>query len=209
MSINAGMADLEDLYPLILPFATAAPEPIVNLQIINAAREFCQKTRCWREIDTDLPVLGDEIEIICVPPMAALFEIEEAWFDGRPLEKVQFSRTFGGSDDPPNGSPSYITQAQPNSIRLSPRGSGTLRISMTLQPALGADVIPAFMIDQWGEQLSHGALARLLAVPHQTYTDLTMAAYYKQAFMGATDENFAANLKGQQSAPLRTRASSF
>lgn len=195
------MLELIDFLPFVLPYAAACPEPVAELHLRSAAREFCEATKCWREVDT-LPVRGDEIEVLCVPPYASLLALESGSFDGRRLDRVAFDDV----DPAELGQPRAIYQLQPNTVSLSPRGPGKLTVAMFLKPAQDADVLPRFLHDQWGEAIGHGALARILMLPEQPYSDPNMAMSHRALFERAKDSNFNASVRGQQRAPTRSRS---
>lgn len=197
------MQPLDAFYRWIMPYAPTCPEPVGDTHIIKAARDFCEATRCWRESDV-IDVTGDEDEILCVPPYASLFEIENASLDGRPLDRVPFARARMDEC----GDPEQITQVQPNSVALAPRGGcgGKLRVTMFLKPAQNAQVLPDFLHDQYGEIIAQGALASLLAVPGQPFSNGPLATYNAGLFAEAKASRFNLNVRGQQRAPMRTRA---
>ena len=76
------MRDIDDFLPLINVWAPAAPEPVTLNFLRQAAKELCQRTRCWRFTDS-FETTGDDIEVMCTPPYADLFEIEWARFFSR------------------------------------------------------------------------------------------------------------------------------
>lgn len=193
------MRDLADFLRWIMPYASACPEPVAEAQILLAARDFCTATRCWRFVDT-ITVLEDEPEIVCVAPDATLFEIEAASFNGRPLERVAY---IDIRDD--GGMPYQITQADMNSVRINPHQAGSLSLSMFLQPAQHSSQLPDFLYDQWAEKIADGALAGILELPGQPFTDMTAAAYRRARFEQAKSSNFNVSKRGQQRAPVRTR----
>lgn len=198
------MREAEDFFRWVVPYARAVSDPVASRHIIDAARDFCEATRCWREVD-EIAVSGEEAEVVCVPPYASLFEIEAASFDGRPLDRVAWLDT-----DSTGGLPSQITQAQPQSVSIAPRGAcGMLSISMFLEPAQDADVLPDFLFEQFGQSIAKGALASLLLLPDQPFTNPGLATLNAQMFGQAKDRNFAHNRRGQQRAPLRTRPQYF
>lgn len=203
--MSDGMRDLSDFLSYVLPHAPACPEPVAVQYLRVAATEWCERTRCWRETD-ELPTAAYEIEVLCVPPFSSLHEIEAAWFDGRPLTPKSFHEAWPDDRGDTGARPRWITQAQPNTVRLIPRGTGTLRISMFLKPAPDADVVPGFLFDQWVQPLADGALARILALPDPAYANPTAAVVYRSAFDAAANRNFAANIRGQQRASSRARA---
>ena len=197
------MREPADLFRWILPSAPSCPDPVAETHIIAAARDFCRATRCWREKD-DVEITGEEDEVLCVPPAASLFEIEEAYFDGRKLERVAFL----DAELDRCCMPSQISQIQPNSVAVAPRGRcGTLSISMFLMPAQDADILPEFLFDQFGEIIAQGALSTILLVPNQPFSNGALATYNAGLFADAKARYFNHHRRGQQRAPVRTRAS--
>lgn len=121
--------------------------------------------------------------------------------------------------------PQYISQVNPQAITLIPFMEGSLVLSMFLKPMAGLDqplasdyspasadtfnVVPQFMLMQFGEAIAAGALRRILSLPNQTWTDQKMAMQYGARFDIACDNNFRHQMKGQHRAPSRARATYF
>ena len=173
--------------------------------IREAAIRLCERTRCWRHTDS-FDTVGDEAEIICVPPYAALWEIEEARFDNRKLERTRIDSDILMLGE---GMPQSITQFNYNSIPLQPRGRGTLWLSMFLKPSQDADMLPDILVDQFGTAIGEGALSSLLLLPNEPFTNPQQGMFYLQQFSAVLDRNFAYNTRGQQRAAVRTRARFF
>lgn len=199
------MRDIEDFLPLVYVWAPGAPEPVVINFLRQAAKELCQRTRCWRFEDT-FETTGEDIEVMCTPPFADLFEIEWARFNDVRLDNRTPTGDWGCHD---NGMPRYISQSGPNTINLEPRARGTLSLSLFLMPAKGVDVLPAFMLDQFGDELAAGALSHLLLLPNQPFTNPNMALVKKAEWTAVLDRNFAYNMRGQQRARKRTKPGFF
>lgn len=199
------MREPSDFFRWIMPYAPACADPVAEIHVISAAREWCEATRCWREKEC-FPVTGEEDAVLCVPPYASLFEIEFARFNEVELERVAYSDAALDVC----GQPRQITQVQPQSVALAPRGEcGTLTISMFLEPAQDADVLPDFLYESWGQIIAQGALGSLLIIPDQPFSNPGLAAYNAGLFQTAKDRNFHHNRRGQQRAPLRTKPQYF
>lgn len=199
------MREIEDLLPQVMPYAPGCSEPMAVAHLRDAAVRLCERTRCWRFVH-EVKTTGGEREILCVPAFASLFEIEWARFDGEELEAFI---PDGYSPDPESGLPRYITQIAPNMVSISPHGVGTLAMSMFLKPAPGADILPAFMMDQFARALGDGALSTLLLLPNQPFSSPQMAMAFEAKFQAVLDRNFAYNLRGQQRARKRTKPNLF
>lgn len=196
------MTDLETLLPHVLPSATTCPEPMAIHALREAAIVFCERTGAWREND-EFTTTGHEIEVMCVPPYAALHKIEAASFNGCRLEPITFAQSMDMQSD---GPPAYITQAQPDAVRVVPPARGLLRVSMLLKPSADAEMIPSFLATHHGRDIAHGALGTLLILPNQPFTNPGLGGYFTQVFERACDRHFARNLTGQQRARIRTTA---
>lgn len=200
------MRSVDDFLPAVLPYATTCPETTAVAHIIDAARLFCQDTRCWREVST-FRVTRNDIEVVCVPPYADLHEIEVAQFNGRELERAPYTAASGAHDDA--GDPTYISEVTPNAVRISPQGEGELVVSVFLMPSLNAELVPDFLVTRFRREVATGALATLLLLPNQSFTNPVMAGEYERRFTAARDKSFNRNIRGQQRAPARARPSFF
>lgn len=229
----ANLVPITSFFPLVLTFAPAVPEPVAEQMIRLAAVEFCERTRCWRHMVTRR-VIGMEEEcaapqaIRIFPPYATIFEFEFAYFNGQKLDPMQFSDIDIQSPDEEQitGHPRNITQTEPGQVMLLPRpdASGSLNLSLFLKPLSMDDwegspydsgedddlnVLPDFLMTQHGEAIQFGALARILAIPGQSYTDLARAEFYRLSFAAKLDSGFQMNLRGQHRAPPRSKPQTF
>lgn len=207
------MTPLEDFFPRILRYAPGAAEPAMEDALREAATEFCQRTRCWREVQT-FDTIGDEAEIVCVPPDAAIFEIDEAWFNDKRLARLAFDAInpqdwpeYRPGVIPPDGiMPVAVSQVTPASVTVVPGARGKLRLSLFLKPSPRAMLLPEVLFEQFYTPIADGAAARLLTIPDQPFTDTQRAGLLAVSFDSAADRNFRFQKRGQQRASVRTRA---
>lgn len=219
---------LAEFLPYVWPHAPGAPQPTIETALRQSAIEFCERTRCWRHItevhfyeQNDAPVIAPQFSTIQAFEFA-VYKPHDS--DARiPLTPTQFSdlarNDFGPGDD---AQPAHITQATPNSVTIFPFNPGTVEISCFLKPRFGMDmagfgtyepledrfnVVPEFLLSQWGEAIACGALSKILLVPQQRWTDPQRAAYFLGRFERYCDQHFSSNLTGQQRAPRRSRFS--
>ncbi len=221
------LTHLSILLPDLLPHAKEAPEPLLTYQARRAAIDFCKATRCWRYVAT--VTADEEDEVVAVPDHTAIWEIEKASFvttsypNGLDLDRVGFDHTDLPNDPTEYGPPKGITQVQYNTVRLYPYAAGDIHLSLFLMPsenrafevqpdgtvADANDAVADFVISQHRQAIVCGALANVLAQPNRPYSNPQLAAYHAQMFQEAKDASFSANMRGQQRAPRRTRASYF
>lgn len=199
------MVSLMEFLPRVMPFAPGCAEPTAEQYVREAAIEFCQRTRGWRDSD-EFTIAADTREIVCVPPYSALVEIEEMWFDGRKLTPVTWPTTW---QDRGGGAPRLFTQVGIDGIRINPPAAGTLAVSMFLKPSDKADYVPDFLLHHYAQVIADGALARLLMVPGKPFTNPDTAVAFGASFQRQLSVNFDLSIRGQQRAPARVRSSFF
>lgn len=209
-------AHLDELLPIALPQANGCPAFMVTQMMRLAAVEFCERTRCWRHIVTF--TAEGPITTPIIPLTSAIWEIERAYADGRELVAVQ--HTDITRDSVTDGNPDYISQINPWSLVIHPfpeTGTVSMSVSLFLKPRsdglVGLDavnplrdemcVVPEWMMQQHGERLVDGALSRVLMMEGKPWYSPQRAAYHRAMFDKALNRNFAANLRGQQRAPIR------
>lgn len=203
---------------LVRPFAQELSPVIARRLVRRAAILFCECTNCWREVLT-LDV-DESNEAIVTPAYATVHRIEEATYGDREyeLEPTQFTDT--GSMEP-GAMPRYITQSTPNTISLIPPPSETITITLSLflKPIEGTamgvdaidalDVVPEFLLLQYGQQIAWGALSQALGMREAPHYDPQTAAMYEAKFKEAREQNFASNITMQHRPPSRTRMSEY
>lgn len=205
------MIELDGFLPVIMPHVAGCPEPTAFGKIIEAAQEFCERTRLWRDEDT-FTLSADGCNIPCAPVGATVFQIEAAFVDEQQLEPISYPELNRQSPDWRNqdGQARYISQALPGSVVVAPgKAEGKLRLVTLLRPADDADMLPDFLLTEYRQAIADGALARLLMIPTQSFSDPERAAYFAMRFESKLNALFAQNVKGQQRAPARTKARYF
>ena len=217
---------LSAFLPYVLPHAPGVPNFVAEKYLRMAAIEFCERTRCWRKI-TEVEVGADNAVALVAPYHAAIHMIEFASFSSEsapkaPLTPTQFSDIGERyrADMEQEGPPRYITQVTPNEVRIFPLATGTLEVSLFLKPRMGQDMatndpgdpiqdtfnlVPDFLLTQWGEPIAAGALSKLLVQPQKRWSNPQLAGFYLDRFNAACDSHFGQSIKGQQRAPARSR----
>lgn len=206
------MKDLDDFLPGILPYAPGCASPTAYFGIRQAAIEFCERTRLWRSEDS-FDVTPENCDAIMAPYGAVIHEIEHASFNGQPLKP----KSTQWLDDHENGwrlpsytgNPGYITQLAPGTVMIVPRGEGTLTLHLWLKPSQDCTELPDFLLDEYREVIAMGALGRILLIPNQSFTNVEMGAAFAGMFAAKLDARSTKGTKGQQRAPIRTKASMF
>lgn len=233
------MASLDDFAPHVAPFAPGCPTITVGLHMRVAMADFCAFTKCWRHTAVVNDLVPASRVVVPVPAGTVIAGIERAWHDGRELEPRPWSSfdpqqlgCVGAPSFITQARPKEVTlvpRAESGQLTLSlflkPGGTPSGRTSQpasvydpevyddvysdTYAPIPGELEIPDHILEEYGAMIAHGALARLLLIPNQTWTDPASANAHRQLFRQAMDEVQGADIRGQQRAPLRQRPSYF
>lgn len=204
------MIELDSFLPSILPYAPGCAEPTALAAVIKAAQAFCERTRLWRA-NAAISVTPATANVVPVPTGAELFEIESARFDGRELKAISLHdldtlHPRWREMDP--GDARWITQSLPGSVQVVPPSTGTLTLTTLLRPTDAALQLPD-LFSQYTQLIADGALAEILMLPAQPFSDPQRAQFYAVRFDTRTDTLFKRTIQGQQRAPVRARARFF
>lgn len=204
------MTDIEEFLPKVLPFAPGCPEPVALEHIRNAAMEFCEETKLWR-FDDSFDV-GNDPNVVCTPSGAVIHEIERCDFNGKKLDPAgigwldEHHPDWRSDDFRLDGVPRYFTQIRPDTVRVVPNQNGRLKVWLRLKPSEDAEQLPDFIATQHRNLIGWGALAGILMLPNQTFTDPNRATYFQAKFDQALGRKSRLQSQGQQRAPIRTKA---
>lgn len=207
------MRDIDELLVDVLPKAPSCPEPIAVQYLREAAIELATKARNWKETDT-VSFAAPDYEQLVPFQDARILAIEAAWFEGQKLQPIDTSAL---DDLLPNwqdaeaagGTPRYLTQLRPDTLSVAPRAIGVLKLRCILVPSAKATSLPDFMIDHHGIDIGKGALGRILTHPQAEWANPQLGGLYLGEFQAILARAHHKALKGQQNAPLRTKASLF
>jgi hypothetical protein len=206
------MKSLDEFLQHINIYAPGCAVPTAHFGIRQAAIEFCERTRLWRFEDY-FEVPGADAESIFAPANSVVHKIEAAWFDGQKLEPKTVdwldAHCDGWRDGSLTGQPKYITQTEPNTLRIVPAAPGTVSLSLFLKPSQDADELPDFMADQYRTVIANGALSYILVIPNQSFTNMDMANGFGATFQAKLAELSREGSTGQQRARTRTRGTFF
>lgn len=208
------MKEIDAILPRVLSYAPACPEPFAIGEIRDAAIEFCKRTRTWKDTDRfDVTAAG--CREILSPPQSQIFEIESARMNGTKLTPVTLRKLdllfarWREEDDTAEGIPSWIAQLSPNSVTLSPRGPGTVDLTLILMPTQDTDKLPDFLVDMYQQEIADGAIGSVLMMPEKDFANPQLGAFFSKKFEETLDRLAPRGTKGQQRAPLRSRGQYF
>lgn len=212
------MRDILELLPRIHEVSPSCPEPTAIRHLRDAAIEFCRRTRIWRDYD-EFPLRGARCDGIGTVSEADIFEISHATVkdatgivaDLIPVTVDWLDRERTGWRDD-EGTPVYITQFGPGTVRVTPAPDSasalTLRLELILVPSITAQRLIDPLVDTYGQAIADGALGRILATPGDL-AQPALAPVHAAAFEAALGRWGAQIPLGQQRVRRRTKPSTF
>ncbi len=207
------MSSFDSFMPKVRPWAPGVSTLAASQALRDSAIAFCERTRLWKWEDTFDVTTDDCIGGIFVPTGSVIHDVETVMFNGQKLTPkttvdLDCIRPGWRTDTTQTGTPCYYTQIDHGTLKLVPAGAGTVYLCIRLKPAQDATDLPDFL-DEYREAISWGALARLLTVPGQSYSNPSIAPYYDGKFTEKLDALSTKGTTGQMNAPKRTRARFF
>lgn len=168
------------LAPYVAPQVPGCPMPAILGALREAAREFCRDTWVWRQKDTVRAREGVTRYPLRLPSDSAFVALASVTRDGRPLAH-EFE--------------------PPETVVLVSAPRGDFEVALALMPSLAASAMPAYLAEQWGEAIGHGARGRLLAEPGKPWTNGPAAQDSRNLFQRAKGEAKARIATAYGSAP--------
>lgn len=202
--MSGQLRDLDEFYPWVLPFAKGCPDPVADQKIVQAAREFCERTRLWRE-QFSFAARTTATSVLAAEEYAVVMEIDQVWFNGSQLTPEQYT-----SRDPALAPEDLVvSQIGPNELRLKSQQEGTFTILLFLKPKPDADTLPDFLFSNFAETIANGALAHIFAMHDRTWANGALAQFHREEYRKVADKHFRGNTRGQQRAPSKMRGQFF
>lgn len=201
------MIALSAFLPWVLPFAAHCAEPVAKRAILDAAIDFCEQTAVIQLTLDPISTVQERVEYeLALPNNQELVVLKRAWFKGTELVPVPTAavgkpeawRTTVPGVDPQAGDPQAFYQAARNVVGLYPRPQSSeanvLTVRAATKPSRSATQVEDELFHDWAETIAAGALARLLATPGQSYTDMNRALGFRMDFqLGANKAKYRAN----------------
>lgn len=199
---------LEDALDRVLPYAAGCPSLTAIHHIRQAAIEFFQKTLAWKQwmtaVDT---VSGQDAYTFPVPAGSSIAKILDYKFDGREAKVVDGA--LGNSlVINQNGTDAAWTEDR-YSFLVTPTPTQDdieMQFYVALKPSQAATTLPAVMWEQYIDRICWGALARVLALPNQPFTDQAEAARYRAMFEAAINSTSGTVARSTSRSTQRVKA---
>lgn len=190
------MATLDAFEPDIAVQVAGCSSILIERAVLNAAIEFCQRTRAWNIAQPSVAVLATDFPYaVPVPTDGDLFRVMTVNAGGVPLEPVS-EDTLDKVDDwrATEGVPSHWLMEDSDNLLVYPlpAESTALLVRAAYKPSRAATTVPDFLFDDHYETIQAGALARLLLMPKRDWTDMQLGLAYAQKFTDDAEKHKSA-----------------
>lgn len=208
-------SDLDELIKRVTTYAAACPAPLAERHIIGKAIELCSRAAIWRDTDEITFNASDRCEYVCTVQAASIVRIEKALFDRQMLTAVTPAWLDGQypdwdmSDKAGSARPLYYTQLQPDTVMPYPRKAGKLQLRLVLKPAMDADVLPDFIISQYGSMIADAAAGQVLITPNIDFSNPQLGSSLLQQFEERVSHQAYKSQRTQMNARMRTKPHNF
>lgn len=197
--------------PFVLPYANGCPDLTAEFHVRQAAIEFFQRSLAWRQdLDAVMTVADQDAYSIPAPSGSSIVKLLSYTYDG----------SGGSLVDVDMGKALVLNQSGVEVGWSIDRATFTVNpvpaeddleivLHVALKPSQASTSIPATMFEQYVQYIAHGALAGVLDIPGEPWTNPAKAADYRSMFNADIARVGAIVAKAAGRASGRTKAFYF
>lgn len=196
-------------YPDVVIHVPGCPLPLVDHHLRAATIDLCHRSKRFK---FSMPAFDTEADVptYALSPGTGMetVRILDAAIDGKLIDPATRAELVAGDDwSTETGPPTkYLMDGDDETVRLwkVPDGVYSVTLTLAIKPSEAATGVEQWFADRYRRTIARGALAELLAIPNQSWTNLPMAAIRLEQFEAGVRSAEAQGLKDGTSAPLRT-----
>lgn len=221
------MTPLTSFLPYVLPHAYGAPDPLAEQAVRNACIELCDESNLVQTVTIQTATAGDPEYAITPPTQQGLSQILAVTFGAYPLRPVAPGDVEHGAAmragveavdavlESTRGTPTVYYQTTPTdpNVYLWPVPAetkvGYLAVRAAFVPLRNATQVEDVLFEDWVVEIASGALAQLLAMPGQVFSNPSYAENHAKAFAAGVARAKAKARSAQIPSAMRVRARRF
>ena len=193
------MAALSDFNQLVRIFVPGAPDPTIEFAVREAARRFCSLS--WfarRTISVTLVLDQETYTLTASSAEEEIVGVHAVEFRERPLgpTKPELVATSAGTPRAFYFEPSTYLTLDP--YPDSDSAGEAILVRIATQPTLTTETIADDIVREYRQCIANGAIAWLLNVPKQPWTDQQMGQNMERKFLAQCNRAKEATLRGHQ-----------
>lgn len=206
---------LIDIVPDVAQVCRKAPNATVIRALNRAAREFCKQTRWMRfqlsgetVADTAQFSMGSDPDLEIIGIKAASAARQSGNTQPWPLHVSAATTWPAGQRTAAPRRYAYVPEALV-ALNPTPDAAYDLVLTIVVQPTLAATSIPSQLLVRWDRAIKAGALAYLLELPDQEWTDKAMAQIKLREFQSSVNNARADEQREYQAGTVIARRRPF
>lgn len=186
-------------YPEVAPLVPGCADILMTNAIRNAAIEFCEQSLFWQEVQDAVDVTSTDLPYdLEAPAGARVCQIISGAVDGKPISPIALTILETRVDWATLTAeiPTHFYQQNPNQYSLFPLPTGTVSVVLrtAYSPTREAVEIEEHLYQTQLETIAAGALARLMELPQQPWSNPELGKFFRAKFMqGINDASIKAN----------------
>ena len=215
------MALLSSMFSSLLMDVPGAPQPLCIRELRHSLERFCTQSLAWQYTTSPVLVMDGEDGVLLpgvnggadltfdLPTGSVLVKILDAVYDGSPLEPSSFALMDYKQPkwrSATSAMPKFIETLTGCTLVPEPSGEQSFYARVALKPAFDATTIDDTLFAHYRQHIIYGALATLLALPGQKWTNPELAMYYGQMFNQGVQE---AKIVGRQDHQPKSRVTTY
>lgn len=204
----------EDYLKEVMPDVKGCPIRVAENAIRNAAIDFCNESRAWRDPIDDVTTSADVHTYPLSGPTDS--EIIALYYVKRnsanlPLKTIPDMYLDRHRQNPNTQEPKWFHQPSPQEIRFvwTPDAEYTYKCKAILKPTKDAESGPDFLYNDWMEVIAHGAKMRLKMMSGRDWFDPKTASYDRKEFIKGKTEARIRDAKSNVASSTRARPGYF
>lgn len=195
----------------VLPYANGCPDQTAIFHLQQAAIEFFQRTQAWKQRLTPInTVANQDAYSFALPANSSIAKILKYEFAGQEADVVDGTMGQSLSINQSGLDAAWTDDRLNFSVTPMPLTAGqVMTFQVALKPTQAATTLPSTMWEQYIQYIAWGALAEILNIPNQSFTNPARAAQFKADFTDAMQRVSGLVAKSTSRARQRTRAFHF
>lgn len=183
-----------------------------------AATDFCRRTAAYQTVETQSMTAGVAAYDLDIPALSHLSVILGVWVGGSELVAVATDDVSSGEamregGDLDGGTPRLFYQKVPSEPTIYlwpvPDAAADLTVRAAFEPTVTATSLPDLLYDVYANDIAAGAVAYLMAIPGQVFSNPGQVAYFAGRFAAAVGRAKATARAGDARRSMRVGHRAF
>lgn len=192
------MASWDVFKPDVLVHVPTAPDPMIEMALRRASREFCGRTRAWRKWCACAETgAGTAIYTITIPTDAQAIRLERVTAGGKPVAVIPYHwHEADWETDPTQAGSGVSTDDLASFTSTTGSLTGSVRAMVDLMPTRDAATCDDFLVGMYLEAIVAGACRNLLSAQGAPWKDLQAASIQAGIFEDRCGQAGVASARG-------------